>query len=97
MAPSEINTGGGYVVSGNVGTGGGDFVGRDSHQVVITQDDLTDLKVEMKLVVREVHQLQAQLANLLQLSKDVNTLKVIVAFVSVSVAFLFSRAFGEKR
>lgn len=66
VADQEINTGGGSAIRGNIGTGGGNFVGRDSisyennEYLQFIHDQLMDVKVRVEFIEHAIEDSKAK-------------------------------------
>jgi len=70
VADQEINTGGGSAIRGNIGTGGGGFVGRDNisyennEYLQFIRDQLMDVKVRVEFIEHAIEESKAKERNM---------------------------------
>ncbi len=69
MADQEISTGGGAAIRGNIGTGGGKFVGHDNisyennEYLQFIRDQLMDVKVRVEFIEHAIEESKAKERN----------------------------------
>ena len=93
MADQEINTGGGSAIRGNIGTGGGNFVARDSisyennEYLQFIRDQLMDVKVRIEFIEHAIEENKAKERSMsagptwLQLGNMLVALLVVIALL----------------
>ncbi len=90
MADQEINTGGGSAIRGDIATGGGKFVGRDSisyennEYLQFIRDQLMDVKVRVEFIEHAIEESRAKDRNSasgLQLGNMIVAMLVVAALL----------------
>lgn len=95
MADQEINTDGGAAIRGNIGTGGGKFVGRDNisyennEYLQFIHDQLMDVKVRVEFIEHAIEESKAKERSMSGGPTWLQLDNMIVAALVVAALFYF--------